>query len=155
MPTATSWMSRRVPQKMQSVIFGGVAPSHASMGKERKHWVQVSITGASPVGVQTGLAYEPILARDANDRITYWNHGAERFYGYTWRQAKGQNSHELLCTKFPEPLHEIQSILKKRGFWEGELIHCTKDNRLIHVLSRWQKFSNDGMSILETSFDLS
>ena len=42
------------PAKNAIRCFGGVAPSHASIGKECRHFVQVSITGPSPVGVQTG-----------------------------------------------------------------------------------------------------
>lgn len=101
------------------------------------------------------LAYEPILVRDAANKITYWNKGAERLYGYTWKEANGQRSHDLLCTRFPEPLHDIEARLAQNGYWEGELIHCTKDKRLLHVASRWQTFSNESMSVLETNFDLS
>ncbi len=39
-------------------------------------------------------AYEPILVRDHQDRIVYWNKGAERLYGWTAVEAKGRVSHE-------------------------------------------------------------
>ncbi len=32
-------------------------------------------------------AYEPILVRDHQDRIVYWNKGAERLYGWTAGEA--------------------------------------------------------------------
>src|SRR5690242_14458104 len=41
------------------------------------------------------LAYEPILVRDNADRISYWNEGAQRLYGYSRAEAVGLISHEL------------------------------------------------------------
>jgi len=101
------------------------------------------------------LAYEPILVRDADDKVTFWNKGAERLYGYTSEEATGKRSHDLLCTKFPVPLQQIEAQLAGKGHWDGELIHTAKDQRLIHVASRWQRFSQGGISTLETNFDLS
>lgn len=101
------------------------------------------------------LAYEPILVRDGNDKITFWNKGAERLYGYTCEEAIGKRSHDLLCTKFPVPPEQIEAQLAGKSHWEGELIHTAKEQRLIHVASRWQRFTDGGISILETNFDLS
>jgi PAS domain S-box-containing protein len=101
------------------------------------------------------LAYEPILVRDHTEKITYWNEGAERLYGYTRAEALGRVSHELLKTRFPQPLDEIQKQIEAEGFWEGELIHTTKDGRMVHVESRWRSFGTNGLSTLETNFDLS
>lgn len=101
------------------------------------------------------LAHEPILVRDNADKITFWNEGAERLYGYTQAEAIGRVSHELLQTKFPQDLQQIQKQVEASGFWEGELIHTTKDGRLVHVESRWRTFATNGLSTLETNFDLS
>jgi PAS domain S-box-containing protein len=101
------------------------------------------------------LAYEPIMVRDSKDCIVYWNEGAQRLYGYSWQEAKGQVGHELLQTTFPQELQEIQQQLHATGFWQGELIQVTKDGRHVRVESRWQAFSTNGLSTLETDFDLS
>ena len=101
------------------------------------------------------LAYEPILVRDSLDIVVYWNKGAERLYGYSWQEAKGQRSHDLLQTKFPQDLREIESEIRASGTWEGELVHRTKDHRSVHVASRWQLVSYEGDFVLETNFDLS
>src|SRR5689334_9267539 len=103
------------------------------------------------------LAHEPILVRDARDRITFWNNGAQRLYGYTWQEAIGRNSHELLRTEFPQPLQTVLSELTTTGFWQGEIVHCTKEGRRLHVSSRWQRLVLDGKyeaSTLETNFEL-
>ena len=86
------------------------------------------------------MAYEPILVRDPEDRITHWNSGAERLYGYSWEEAKGRLSHDLLRTKFPEPLSAITARLENTRILGRELIHCAKHGHLIHVASRWQRF---------------
>jgi PAS domain S-box-containing protein len=78
-------------------------------------------------------ANDAIFVRTATDRISYWNKGAERLYGWTKEEALGRSPHELLHTKFPLPLREIQS----REGWEGELRHTKRDGSQIIVTSHW------------------
>ncbi len=79
------------------------------------------------------LANDAILARTANDRISYWNQGAERLYGWTHEQAIGRSTHELLRTRCPVPLSRIE----KTDRWEGELLQVKRDGSEITVASRW------------------
>jgi PAS domain S-box-containing protein len=79
------------------------------------------------------LANDAIFVRTANDRISYWNHGAERLYGWTKAEAVGRLTHELLRTEFPVSLAEIA----KTDRWEGELIQVKKNGSRIAVASRW------------------
>lgn len=46
------------------------------------------------------LAHDAIVVHDMNDRITFWNHGAEALYGWTAQQALGQSIHQLTQTSF-------------------------------------------------------
>jgi PAS domain S-box-containing protein len=102
------------------------------------------------------LAHEAIIVRDNSDRIFYWNNGAQRLYGYTQQEAKGEVAHELLQAKFPQSRDDTQRQLHAAGFWQGEVIQTTKDGRLVHVESRWQSFASDGkLFTLESDFDLS
>jgi PAS domain-containing protein len=48
-----------------------------------------------------------VMVRDPQGRITLWSRGAERLYGFTRAEALGSISHELLNTRFPEPLPNI------------------------------------------------
>jgi PAS domain S-box-containing protein len=57
------------------------------------------------------LAHDAILIIQPGGRISYWNHGAERLYGWSKEQSLGQISHELLKTRFPKPLTEIEGQL--------------------------------------------
>jgi integral membrane sensor domain MASE1 len=42
------------------------------------------------------LANEAIFVRGGDGRITYWNKGAERLYGWTKEEALGKTTHELI-----------------------------------------------------------
>ena len=60
-------------------------------------------------------------------RITRWNTGCRRMYGYSASEAIGRISHELLRTQFPQPLEVIRQTLMDTGRWDGELVHTTAD----------------------------
>jgi PAS domain S-box-containing protein len=101
-------------------------------------------------------AYEPILVRDYQDRVVYWNKGAERLYGWTAAQAVGRVSHELLQTTFSDPHDEISQCLERDGRWEGELLHRTRAGQQIVVLSRWiRELGVAEPHVLETNIDMS
>jgi PAS domain S-box-containing protein len=101
-------------------------------------------------------ANEPILVRDHQDRIVYWNKGAERLYGWTAAEARGRVSHDLLETTFPAPLEEIRQSLEGKGHWEGELLHVTRVGQRVMVLSRWIRELGVAEShVMETNIDMS
>jgi len=101
-------------------------------------------------------AYEPIIVRDPQDRIVYWNKGAERLYGWKAAEAQGKVSHELLDTTFPEAVDDIRHKLEKTGHWEGELLHRTRAGKRITVLSRWIRELGVSQShVMETNVDMS
>jgi len=79
------------------------------------------------------LANDAIFVRNADDRISYWNHGAERLYGWTAEEALGSLTHELLHTRFPVPLRDMAAADR----WEGELVQFKRDGSEITVASRW------------------
>ena len=83
------------------------------------------------------LAHDAIFVRDPDRRITYWNAGAERTYGFTRAEAMGRTSHQMLRTRFPEPLAGIEATVIRDGHWEGELTQRRGDGRTIITESRW------------------
>jgi PAS domain S-box-containing protein len=83
------------------------------------------------------LAHDAIFVRDLENKIVFWNPGAEETYGWRSTEAVGKVTYELLRTKFPIPLPEIEAILRSRGFWMGELEHSRRDGTPIVVASRW------------------
>ena len=82
------------------------------------------------------VAHDAIMVRDLESRITFWNRGAEVRYGWSREEALGNVTHTLLETTFPQPFHEVEAQLRGQGYWEGELVHSTKDKRRITVASR-------------------
>jgi PAS domain S-box-containing protein len=103
------------------------------------------------------LANDSIFVRNLEDIITYWNHGAEKAYGWSRTEALGKHSHKLLNTQFPEPLPSIQEKLQREGYWEGELIHSRRDGTKLTVASRWALQKDDSgnpRAILEINNDI-
>jgi diguanylate cyclase (GGDEF)-like protein/PAS domain S-box-containing protein len=83
------------------------------------------------------LATDAIMNRDMDGRVTYWNQGAERIYGWTKEEVLGQSTFDILQTAFPQPLDEIKKVLLHDGHWAGELVHTRKDGTKITVASHW------------------
>ena len=103
------------------------------------------------------LSNDAILVHDADERITYWNHGAEEIYGYRREEALGKVTHELLRTEHPQPLERIRKKLHRNNRWSGELVHTRKNGAKIVVMSRWV-LDRDGQGkptfVLETNTDI-
>ena len=74
------------------------------------------------------LTYDSILVRDLDDRIVSWNHGAEKTYGWTEKEALGKVVDELLQTQFPKPLHDIKAELLLSGRWEVSLCSALRQH---------------------------
>jgi two-component system, cell cycle sensor histidine kinase and response regulator CckA len=103
------------------------------------------------------LAPDAIFARDADRRITFWNHGAQSTYGYTPAEAVGVNPYDLLRTEYPIPLEEIERLVAESGGWKGDLVQHTKDGRRLVVESRWAAQYDDAgelMGLLEVNRDI-
>jgi PAS domain S-box-containing protein len=74
-----------------------------------------------------------VMVRDLDDRITYWNRGAERMYGWTAAEAVGRTAADLFLKTPPEALDEAERVLRAEGAWSGELRQVTKDDRPLVV----------------------
>ncbi len=91
------------------------------------------------------LTNDAIIVRDMDDKITFWNHGAEKRYGWHEKEVLGKVTHDLLKTEFPDSLKETCEKFLEDGQWEGELIHTKRSGEKIIVSSRWalQKDENN------------
>ena len=49
------------------------------------------------------LAHDAIIVRDLDNRIVFWNAGAEETYGWGKAEVQGQEPYKLLHTEFPQP----------------------------------------------------
>jgi PAS domain S-box-containing protein len=103
------------------------------------------------------LTHDTVFVRDMDDVITYWNHGAEELYGWHREEAVGKTAHQVLQTRFPEPLAEINAQLLRTDRWEGELVHTKRDGAQVVVASRWalqRDERGDPVAVLETNNDI-
>ncbi|NJK47131.1 PAS domain S-box protein [Candidatus Gracilibacteria bacterium] len=92
------------------------------------------------IGEQAALldvSSDGIMVRDLENRIQFWNKGAEKIYGWRATEAIGKNVTTLL---YRETLPEVEEALKTvrdRGEWQGELHKVTKTGKQVIVESRW------------------
>lgn len=102
------------------------------------------------------LAFDAILVWRHPGGIEFWNKGATLLYGFEKEDALGKISHDLLRSRRSVPWSEIEKELRKRGFWEGEVRHTTKEGNEVLVSSRHQLVADAGgtMIILETNRDI-
>ncbi len=74
--------------------------------------------------------HDAIVAADENYRISYWNHMAERIFGWTAQEATGHSSEEIFKTIFPNSTRKyIMDIIYNDGLYIGEVICHHKDGR--------------------------
>ncbi len=102
------------------------------------------------------MSFEPVIVRDSEDRIIYWNQGAERLYGWSKDEALGQLSNALLQTVFPKPLDEVLVDFQKSGRWSGEVIQTKRDGNEIVVATQWtlKVESAKQVAVLEANRDI-
>ena len=81
-------------------------------------------------------AHDAILVKDMDDRITYWNKGAERLFGWTSAEVLGRDAATLFSVD-PTPYRAARDQLLARGQFEGELVKRTRDGRSCFVSVRW------------------
>ncbi len=79
---------------------------------------------------------EAIIVRDRDDRITYWNKGAERMYGWTAEEVFGRIAANLLGPS-PVTLRKAEARLAETGEWSGDFRHTTRSGRALTVESHW------------------
>ena len=80
-------------------------------------------------------ANDAIFVRSKDNKITYWNRGATRLYGWQEQEVLGKSPHEVLRTEFPVPIEEV--LYSASDSWEGELRHRKRDGTFAVVASRW------------------
>ncbi|AFY47833.1 PAS domain S-box [Nostoc sp. PCC 7524] len=84
------------------------------------------------------ITTDAVLVKDLNDRICFWNKGAENLYGWAAAEAIGQSVRQLLYQ--PENASQLQNVINSLAdcdSWQGELSQVTKQGKKIIVASRW------------------
>lgn len=79
---------------------------------------------------------DAIIVRDLEQRVLYWNKGAERIYGWSSAEALGRSVSELFYRDRGPFTHAMETLLR-RGEWSGELRHVHKSGQEIAIEARW------------------
>src|ERR1700730_8363056 len=83
-----------------------------------------------------GLAHDAIFVRSLDERIRYWNKGAERLYDWTAEEAVASVSGHV-GYEDRASFEAAKEILLEEGSWSGEVRKLTKTRREVIVASRW------------------
>lgn len=102
------------------------------------------------------LSSEVIFTWKLDGEITSWNKGAEQLYGYNSEEAVGSICHELLQTKYPLDINELQFILKDNEIWRGIIKHTCKEGKKRSISTSHQIVTNDNGEkiVLEINHDI-
>lgn len=76
-----------------------------------------------------------VIALDENLKIIYWNDVATSVYGFDAKQTIGKLIEEFYSYRWikeQDAQTSLNEVLTK-GFWRGEIIHITKDNKEIYI----------------------
>ena len=82
------------------------------------------------------LARDAIFVRSPNEKIQYWNKGAEGLYGWTREEAIHLDFAKMAYQNRAS-FEEAKQILLEKGEWSGEVRRLTKARREVVVASRW------------------
>jgi PAS domain S-box-containing protein len=82
-------------------------------------------------------ATDSIMALNLDGRITFWNSGAERLYGWRADEVVFKLDESRLYAKGNAPTVNPMSRTLRHGEWKGELTQVNKDGFEFLVESRW------------------
>jgi PAS domain S-box-containing protein len=88
-------------------------------------------------------ARDAIIVCNLDYRITYWNAGAERIYGWNSEEVVGKKAAEAMCGGDCENFNKAREVLSSRDEWNADLINQTKNGKPLTVESRWTLVRNE------------
>jgi PAS domain S-box-containing protein len=83
------------------------------------------------------LTTDAIILRDFENRILFWNHGAENLYGWKKEEALDKNITELIYKNLSPELEIARKTVVEQGEWQGELEKINQLGQEVIVQSRW------------------
>lgn len=100
---------------------------------ERKAAEQKIIEQAALLNVAT----DAMIMCDLENRIQFWNHGAECIYGWQASEVMGLTTARLFhLDESPAAVTALNTV-RNQGAWQGELHKLTKTGEEVVVESRW------------------
>ena len=82
------------------------------------------------------IATDAITVLDLEGRVLYWNHAAEKLYGWPVEEALGRSASRVFFESVPaEFIQSLEAVLK-HGEWNGELTQINRNRKPVIVQSR-------------------
>jgi diguanylate cyclase (GGDEF)-like protein/PAS domain S-box-containing protein len=101
-------------------------------------------------------AQDAIVVRGIDDKILFWNKGAERLYGWTSAEVLGREITELVSNEPAASARATERVMRLRE-WSGELTQVRKDGSRFSVEGHWTLIEGDDgrpQSIFEINTDI-
>jgi PAS domain S-box-containing protein len=136
------------PNSDRQVIYAVAIDITERKAKEQKIQEQAALID---------IATDGILVRDLDNRVQFWNKGAESIYGWQATEAIGRKTTELFYTDVPPETTIAANAVRQQGAWQGELHKLTKAGKAVTVQSRWtlvRDAAGNGISILSVDTDI-
>ncbi|MGB9937990.1 MAG: PAS domain-containing sensor histidine kinase [Methanobacterium sp.] len=95
---------------------------------------------------------DAVIAVDNENKITYWNKGAENLFGYTLKEVNNEIFPELVNYRWlnPEDRKKAQRQLKTIGEWHGENLTTKKSGEDVFIKSSVNAFKDDNGNFIGT-----
>jgi PAS domain S-box-containing protein len=82
-------------------------------------------------------AQDAIMVRDLDQKILFWNKGAEHIYGWTAEEAIGKNVRDLIIKQPSDQFETARKTVIEKGEWIGEMHQSRRDGASLVIESRW------------------
>ncbi len=80
---------------------------------------------------------DAVIICDLEDRILFWNKGAELIYGFSASEVMNKSAAKLLWSENQDDIKQIIQIVLRAGHWSGELKKRRKTGEELRVESNW------------------
>ena len=113
---------------------------------------------SSVLSLQINQSNDAIYTLNIHYKITSWNPGAEKLYGFSRAEALGRDSNKLLQTNLTrEQINTVATEERRQHYWTNEVERKTKSGQTIIVSSSVTLIKNDAGVItgyIGVSFDI-
>lgn len=129
----------------------------AGFGKVLRDVTQRKAVEDNLRALASALDQSTVVVRHWDGSVNHWTSGCARLYGWVAEEAVGSDVHQLLKSKFPAPLEQIQKDLRSSGVWNGDLECECRDGRRLSIAAHWVLLPHDSgepPSVIETHTDI-
>jgi PAS domain S-box-containing protein len=80
---------------------------------------------------------DAVIIRDLDDRILFWNKGAELIYGFSASEVMNKSAAKILWGEREDEVKQVIQTVLRVGHWSGELKKRRKTGEELRVESNW------------------